>query len=175
MKNKLDLLISEEQIADKIAEVARLIDKDYLGKELVIVAVMKGAICLTADLIRCLDTPTSIEMIKASSYGQRGMSSGELLVSGLSELDLSSKHILLVDDIYDSGQTLSRLISQIEEKTPKTLKTLVLLSKKVKREVTYVPDYVLFSIENLFVVGFGLDYKEHYRELSGIYILKAVL
>jgi hypoxanthine phosphoribosyltransferase len=173
--NKLELLISPDQIAQKIAEVASTLDADYLGKELVIVIVMKGAICLVADLIRQLKLPTSIEMIRASSYGQRGTSKGELEIVGLKELDLSSKHVLIVDDIYDSGQTLHHLVSQTREKQPKTLKTLVLLSKNVKRKVTYVPDYILFPIENVFVVGFGLDYKEYYRGLPAIYIFKEEL
>ena len=170
-QDRLELLISQDQIAQKIAEAARQIDVDYLGQELVIVMVMKGALCLTADLIRTLKTLVTIEPVRASSYGQRGMSAGKLTIEGLSELDLSSKHVLLVDDIYDSGQTLSHLVSKIREKNPKTLKTLVLLSKNVKRNSTYAPDYVLFHIENLFVIGYGLDYKEHYRGLPDIYVL----
>ncbi len=167
----IELLISENEIRSKIAEAARQIDAEYRGEELTIIMVMKGAICLVADLIRALKTPLTIESIKASSYGQLGTLRGGLTFAGLGDVDLSLKNILLIDDIYDSGETLTQIMAHLKEKKPKTLKTLVLLSKKVKRKSSYVPDYVLFEIENLFVVGYGLDYKEHYRGLPGIYVM----
>lgn len=169
---KWELLISRDQIAQKIAEAAKVIDSDYSGEELVIVMVMKGALCLTADLIRKLKTPTIVEHVVARSYGQRGTSKGELTVEGLADLNLSSKHVLIVDDIYDSGNTLTHIVSKTKEKKPKTLKSLVLLSKNVKRDVAYTPDYILFPIENQFVIGYGLDYKELYRGLPDICIFK---
>src|SRR5579862_8932717 len=159
------LLISPDQIKNKIADVARRIDADYQGEELTIVMVMKGALCIAADLIRELKTPCSIEYVSASSYGQRGEKRGELKIFGLEELDLKSKHVLLVDDIFDSGETVSQIMAKMKKKNPKTLKSLVLLVKNVERDVTYIPDYVLFKIENLFVIGYGLDYKEYYRGL----------
>jgi hypoxanthine phosphoribosyltransferase len=134
--------------------------------------VMKGAFCLTADLIRSLKIPVLIEYIKASSYGHLGKNKGDLKVVGLETLDLKSKDVLLVDDIYDSGETLSYIIAKLQEKLPKTLKTLVLLSKNVKREVDDLPDYSLFFIEDVFAIGFGLDYKERFRELPGIYVYR---
>ncbi len=171
--DKIELLISPHEIEQKIAEAARAIDALYAGEELSIVMVMKGALCLTADLMRALKTPTTLEYIKASSYGHRGAKKGELTIVGLDELDLSSKNVLLVDDIFDSGETISQIVAKVKQKNPKTLKSLVLLSKNMKRNVAYVPDHVLFDVENLFVIGFGLDYKEHYRGLPGIYVLKA--
>jgi hypoxanthine phosphoribosyltransferase len=161
-------LISEEEIRQKVAEVAKVLDAVYAGRELTIVMVMKGALCLAADLIRQLKTPCAIEMIQASSY--RGATHrGELFIRGIEEMELASKEVLLIDDIYDSGETLSRIVAKIQEKHPKTLKSLVLLSKKVARSSPYIPDHVLFEIDNVFVVGYGLDYNEHYRGLSGIY------
>jgi hypoxanthine phosphoribosyltransferase len=170
--DKFELLISQDQIKSKIADVASILDAQYQGEELTIIMLMKGALCIAADLIRELKTPCTIECVRASSYGQRGIQRGELKIAGLEDLDLSSKNVLLVDDIFDSGKTVSKVMAKLEEKNPKSLKSLVLLVKNVERDMTYVPDYVLFNIENLFVVGYGLDYKEYYRGLPGIYVYK---
>ena len=171
--DNIELLISQEEIKNKIADVARVIDGHYQSEKLVIVMVMKGALCIAADLIRELKTPCTIEYIRASSYGQNGgMKRGELTIQGLEALDLSSKNVLLVDDIFDSGETVSQIVAKIKEKNPKSLKSLVLLKKQVERDVAYTPDYVLFNIENLFVIGYGLDYNEYYRGLPGVYIFK---
>lgn len=166
----MELLISHEEIKQKIAEVARLIEKQFAGEEITLLMVMKGAICLAADLMRELNISVNFEYIRASSYGMLGTERGSLTVEGLDKIDIASKNILLVDDIYDSGATLSHIISECRKKNPKMLKTLVLLSKKVRRDLSYIPDYVLFEIENQFVVGFGLDYNEQYRGLSGVYL-----
>lgn len=169
---ELELLISQDEIKAKTAEVAKIIDKEFQGEELTIVMVMKGAICVAADLIRELKTPTVVEFVTASSYGQRGVNRGELMISGLDNIDLAGKNVLLVDDIFDSGHTITKIMAKLEQKNPKSLKSLVMLVKNVERDVTYVPDYVLFSIENQFVIGYGLDYKEFYRGLPGVYIFK---
>ena len=127
-----------------------------------------------ADLIRALKTPCTIECVKASSYGQLGVKRGELTITGLDRVDLTSKNVLVVDDIIDSGETMSRVFSELNKKNPKSIKSLVLLSKKVPRTVSFIPDYVLFEIEDLFVIGYGLDYKEFYRGLPGVYFFKQV-
>ena len=173
MNKTPQLLISEERIQKRVHEVARLLDQYYQGEELVLVAVMKGAICIAADLLRALKTPTILECVQASSYGQKGAMRGELTIHGYEKLDLASKHVLLVDDIFDTGHTLTQILSRLEEKQPRSLKSLVLLSKEVNRSFSYEPDYVLFSVENLFVIGWGLDYKEHYRGLPGIYTFES--
>lgn len=165
----MNLLISPQEISQKVQEVAKVIDQQYQGEELNIIMVMKGAICITADLMRNLHVPVTIDYISASSYGAHGTERGELRVSGLDKLDLSSKNVLIVDDIFDTGATMTTLVSRVQEKNPKSLKTLVLLVKDVPRKTTYRPDYTLFEIENHFVIGYGLDYKENYRELPGIY------
>jgi hypoxanthine phosphoribosyltransferase len=171
--HSMQLLISAEEIKKKIAEVAAILDAHYQGEPITLVMVMKGALCLVADLMRELKTPTTLEYVKASSYGERGIHPGALTVSGLDELDLSSKHVLLIDDIFDTGQTLSQIASAIQKKGPKSFQTLVLLSKSVKRTVDFTPEYILFPVDNLFVIGYGLDFKEYYRGLTGIYVLKA--
>jgi len=170
-KSELQVLIKPEEIAQKIVAVGKKLDAEYAGKELTLIMVMKGAICLVADLIRQLSIPCSIEFIQGSSYGQKGTKPGALTLFGIEELKLAGKDVLLVDDIYDSGKTLTEIVRRLKEKHPATLKSLVLLNKKVPRETPYLPDYILFDIEDRFVVGYGLDYKEHYRNLPGVYAL----
>jgi hypoxanthine phosphoribosyltransferase len=166
----LELLLSKEAIAEKIAQVAKRLDQLYGKDELVIVAVMKGAICLVADLMRALKEPcVMLECVQASSYGSRGEQRGDLTVSSLSPLAITDKHVLLVDDIFDSGHTLHTIAQALQKQHPRSLRTLVLLSKQVPREMAWEPDDVLFSIENRFVVGYGLDYNERYRALNGVY------
>ncbi len=171
--NNHELLISADRIQSKINEIAQELDDEYQGEEITVVMVMKGALCLTADLIRALKTPCKIDYVKGSSYGQHGSSRGELKITGLDNLDLKDKHVLLVDDIFDSGETLTQIFAQIRDKEPKTLKSLVLLAKNVTRDTYYYPDYVLFEIENKFVIGYGLDYKELYRGLPGVFIYRS--
>lgn len=171
--SNVELLISQDEIKSKIAQVAQVLDAYYQGEEVTIVLVMKGAICIAADLIRELKGPSTLEYVTASSYGQRGTKRGDLKIIGLDSLDLHAKHVLLVDDIFDSGETLTRILAKLQEMNPKTLKSLVLLAKKVPRDISYYPDYALFEIENQFVIGYGLDYKEQYRGLPGIFLLKS--
>lgn len=165
----LELLIGPEKISEKIAEVAAVIDQEYNGEELTVIMVMKGAVCVASDLIRQLKVPCTIEYMKASSYGKNGTHRGELKITGLDNVDLSSKHVLVVDDIFDTGNTMSAIVNRLKEANPKSLKSLVLLKKNVTHHTDYRPDYTLFEIEDRFVVGFGLDYKEYFRGLPGIY------
>jgi hypoxanthine phosphoribosyltransferase len=165
----LDLIIPPSSIALKLREVGSQIDNQYKNEELVIVMVMKGALMVTSDLIRNLHIPVSLEYVKAKSYGKNGMSRGRLTVFGLDDLDVTAKNVLVVDDIFDSGTTMTTILKLFQAKKPKSLRSLVLLLKQVPREITYRPDYVLFEIPDRFVVGYGLDYKEFYRGLRGIY------
>lgn len=170
----MKLLIEPHQIASKLKETAAKIKADYAGKDLVIVMVLKGALCLVSDLIRSLDMPFEVEAIQSSSYGIRGMERGELQISGVDRLQIHNRDILIVDDIFDSGHTMMALLKQIKEKHPRSLKSCVLLNKiNIPKITDYRPDYVLFDIDNLFVVGYGLDFKEQYRGLPGIYVLES--
>lgn len=168
----LELLISPEAIDQKVKQIAAQIDKEYRGEEITMIMVMKGAVCVASDLMRALKTPTKIEFIKASSYGMNGSKQGQLKLMGIEHLDLKGKNVLIVDDIFDSGKTMTSIVEQLKEKQPKSLKTVVAFIKNVKREIAYRPDYVLFEVENKFIVGYGLDYKERYRGLPGIYLVK---
>jgi hypoxanthine phosphoribosyltransferase len=167
----LELLIPEEAIFEKILEISETLNREYEGKELFIVAILKGSLCLVSDLIRHLNGPNDIEFIRCESYGMKGHLRGTLRVIGLEQLKLEGKHVLIVDDIFDSGNTIAGVLSRIQEMKPASLKTLVLLSKRVPRKMPYQPNYVLFEIEDRFVVGYGLDYKEHFRGLKGVYAL----
>lgn len=170
-QTSFELLISKEEIRQKIACVAKLLNEQYKERQLTIIMVMKGAFCLVSDLIKELNMPCVIEAVTASSYGERGTKRGDLTLKGIEEIDLQGKDILVIDDVFDSGATMSAIVSQLQEKRPRSLQSLVLLAKKVEHKVNYYPDYVLFEIENQFVVGYGLDYKELYRNLPSIYVL----
>ncbi len=168
---KKSLLISENAIKEKVEEVAHEINQTYAGQELIIVAILKGAVCLVADLIRYLDVSLQLEFVQAASYGMNGTTPTELELIGFDKLDLSGKAVLLVDDIYDTGKTLSGAFHALEKQAPKSLETLVLLKKNIPQVGDVSPTYVCFDIENDFVVGYGLDYKEHFRELKAIYTI----
>jgi len=168
-KNHLELLIRDEMIAKRISDIAEELNGKFQKKEAVLVSIMKGAVCLTADLMRKLSFPVTFEWIECKSYGMKGMQRGPLSIRGVDDLELKNKHVIIIDDIFDSGETLSNIYKKILEKNPASALSLVLLAKDVPRETSYFPDYVLFTIEDRFVVGYGLDYKEHYRGLPGIY------
>lgn len=170
--NNLELLIPPEVLQKKLIETAEQIDKAYQGKTLTIVMVMKGAVCVTVDLMRQLKTPVNLEYVQASSYGKNGTQRGTLTITGLEKLDIKGKDVLLIDDVLDSGFTLSTIKDKLLEKHPNSIKSLVVFQKKIPRTIAYKPDYAMFEIGNEFIVGYGLDYKEHFRGLTGIYILK---
>lgn len=165
----LQLLLSKEQIAHRVREIARQVHADYQGKDLVILMVLKGAICLVADLIREIDLPLGIEWIKCSSYGASGKRRRELEIFGQEQLDVKNRDVLIVDDIFDTGHTIAALREILHERGARSIQSLVLLLKNVPHITTHLPEYVLFEIEDRFVVGYGLDFKEQYRGLPGIY------
>ena len=165
-------LITKEQIADKVEEVARQLESDYQDKDLVVLMVMKGSICLASDLIRKVQCPLDLQFIQCSSYGAQGTVRGELKIAGMGRLDIQDRDVLIVDDIFDTGHTVSELIKKLGELSPRSIKSCVLLNKSgVAKATDYVPEYVLFDIEDHFVVGYGLDYKEQYRGFPGVYVL----
>lgn len=164
----IEVLISAEQINEKIKEYALQIEKDYQDKNLTVVMLMKGSICVASDLIRYLHIPFKLDFIKASSYGYNGMTGGALTISYLEDLEVSGRDVLVVDDIFETGRTMKGVCDQIALKQPRSIKTLVLLSKNIERKTEYRPDYVLFDIPDRFIIGYGLDYKEFYRGLPEI-------
>ncbi len=168
-KNHLEPLIAEEAIVKRIADISEELNSQYQDIQVTLVSILKGAICLTADLMRMFSFPFQLHCIECKSYGMMGAKRQQVSIRGLDQLDLHNQHVILIDDIYDSGETLSNVYKKILEKNPASVKSLVLLEKNVPRNTEYLPDYILFNIEDRFVVGYGLDYKEQYRGLSGIY------
>lgn len=167
-KSSFEVLIPKESIDAQMKKIAHEIDVDCQGKPLTIVMLMKGAFIVTADLIRHLQTPCTVEFIQTSSYGSKGKVRGELTIHGLEKIELTGKDILVVDDVFDSGVTLSTVVNKLKTLSPRSVRSLVLLSKNIPRPVSYEPDYVLFDIDDRFVVGYGMDYKEYWRELPDI-------
>jgi hypoxanthine phosphoribosyltransferase len=165
------VLISAPQIARRILQLSRAIERDFAGRELAVVAVLNGTVMFLADLIRSLSLPLRLDFIGVSSYGL-GTESGELVFTKELRLDVRGRDVLLVDDILDTGRTLRRVLGKLRELKPRRIKTCVLLEKAARRLENVRADYVGFSIPDLFVVGYGLDFAERYRNLPFIGVLE---
>jgi len=167
------VLISHEEIKTKIFQMSQIIDDEYNGKEIQIIMILKGSFIFASDFVREIKTPFTIDTLSCSSYGNRGKKQGKLLIQGLDEVDVKSKNILLIDDIFDNGKTINTVKEELFKKEPLSIKTLVLLLKKKRRlENVQLPDYYMFELENKFVIGYGLDYKEYFRGLKDIYSIE---
>jgi len=167
----LQILLSEAQLQQGIQRMADDIRRCYQGKSLSVIGVMIGSVVLLADLIRRLDRPLKVDLVQARSY--RGTQSGDLTIQADMLGDLRERHVLLIDDIFDTGRTLAELTPQIAALGPASLKTAVLLRKTGQSRVAMTPDFVAFDIPNVFVVGFGLDYCDSYRNLPYVAALEA--
>lgn len=166
------VLISEAELRARVAELGQQITQDYQGKDLLIIGIFKGAVPFLSDLIRQIKIPLVYDFMAVSSYGAGTRSSGAVRI--LKDLDTSveEKHLLIVEDIVDSGLTLSYLTENLTSRHPLSLKIATLLDKPERREVDIHPDYNGFVIPNEFVVGYGLDFAEKYRNLPYVGILK---
>ncbi len=166
------ILITREEIAAKVAELGRQISRDYEGEEFLAVVVLKGAIIFAADLLRQIDGNVVMDSIAVSSYGASTQSSG--VVRFLKDLDesIEGRHVMVVEDIIDTGLTLKYLIENLLSRKPKSLKICPLLDKPSRRQVDIVPDYCGFQIPDRFVVGYGLDFAQRYRQLPDVGVLK---
>lgn len=165
------VILEEARIRTRVVRMAAAIQRDYRGKDLVIVALLNGTVPFLADLIRHLTLPMRLDFIGVSSYGS-GTTSGQLIFTKELRLDVKGRDVLIVDDILDTGKTMSRVISKLRALTPRSIKTCVFLDKKARREEPVQADYVGFHIPDLFVVGYGLDYAERYRNLPFVGVLK---
>ena len=168
----LQVLFTEEQLKAKCAEMGAQITKDYQGKNLVLVTVLKGAVVYLADLMRCIDMPCAIDFMVVSSYGSGTSSSGEVKIIKDLDQDLTGKDILVVEDILDSGITLNYLKGLLASRNPASIRIAALLDKPGRRAVDLQADYVGYQVPDEFVVGYGLDYDEKYRNLPYVGILK---
>ncbi len=164
------ILISAPRIHRRVMEMAQVIAEDYHGKRLIIVALLNGTVLFLADLVRHFEVPLSLDLIGVSSY-RGGTSSGELEFTKRLKLNLRDQHVLVVDDILDTGKTLRAVSEELSKQSPASLKTCVLLDKPEGRTVNLEADYVGFIVPHLFVVGYGLDYDERYRNLPFVGVL----
>lgn len=171
LRNEVErVLITREQIAGKIRTLSREIEKDFAGREMVVVSLLNGTVMFLADLIRHLSLPLRLDFIGVSSYGV-GTESGDLIYTKELRLDVGDRDVLLVDDILDTGKTLVRVTEKLRALNPRSIKTCVLLNKAARRTENIEADYVGFEIPDLFVVGYGLDFAERYRNLPFVGVL----
>lgn len=164
-------VISQEAIQQKIRELGRRITQDYQDKDLVLVGILKGSFIFMADLTRQIDINHDIDFIGASSYEGK-QSTGQIVFTKQPDLDLENRDILLVEDIIDTGRTLKKIIEFVHLLNPESVKLCTLIDKHERREVDISVDYSCFSLDKGFIIGYGLDYNERYRNLPAIYDLK---
>ena len=169
----LKVLLSQQEIADKVCEIGKQITKDYEGKNLLMVSVLKGSVVFMADLMRAVQIPCAIDFMVVSSYGGANTSSTGLvkIIKDL-DADLTGRDVLIVEDILDTGITLSKLVPVLKMRNPGSVKICTILSKPSRRMADIEPDYCGFEVPDEFVVGYGLDYDEKYRNLPYVGVLK---
>jgi hypoxanthine phosphoribosyltransferase len=170
-----EVLITREQIREKTAELAREISGDYQGKNPLLVCILKGGLMFLADLIRRIDLPVEIDFMAVSSYGDATESSGVVRILMDLERNIQGRHVLIVEDIIDTGRTLNYIMQNLRTRGPASIKICTLLNKPARRELAIPLHYVGFEIPDKFVVGYGLDYGEIYRNLPFVGVLKPEL
>ena len=173
MEDKIRVLLTEEEVNEKIKKIGEQVSKDYAGKSVHMICVLKGGVFFTCELAKRITVPVSLDFMSVSSYGSETKSSG--IVKIIKDLDepLEGKDVLIVEDIIDSGNTLSRLVPMLQERGPKDLRICTLLSKPERREVEIDVAYNGFEIPDKFVVGYGLDYDQHYRNLPYVGVIES--
>ncbi len=168
-KNRIKkVIITENEIREAVQKAGKIISEGYDGRPLLLVSVLKGAFVFLADLARAIDVPCEIDFMEAKSYYADTKSSGSVAVTMDLKHDVSAYHVIIVEDIIDTGRTLSEVVRLIKARSPLSLKIVTLLDKPSRRETELEADYSLFTIPDLFVVGYGLDYAEYYRNLPYI-------
>ena len=168
----LEVLISEAEIQERIKEIGAKIAREYAGKNPLLIGVLKGACFFLSDLLRAIDIPLNIEFMAISSYGSSTRTSGEVRILKDLDVPIENRHIIVVEDIVDTGLTLSYLLANLKSRGAASVKLVALLDKSERREREVAIDYLGFEIPDHFVVGYGLDFAERYRNLPFIAILK---
>lgn len=158
-------LLTTHQLQAGVARLADEITDCYRGQQLTIIGVLTGSVVLMADLIRAIDVPLRVGVLQASSYRGATTTRGELIINSEMMLDIRGRNVLLVDDIFDTGHTLHQVTQKLQDFAPASVRSAVLLRKKARQEVNVEPDFVAFDIPDEFVVGYGLDYQDMYRNL----------
>jgi hypoxanthine phosphoribosyltransferase len=166
--DQLKIIITQEQIEEKVAELGRQISLDYAGKELILIGVLRGSAYFMVDLTRRMHIPFAIDFISISHYSEQSDSAGVVRITKDLDLSVTGKHILIVEDIVDTGLSLAYLLRNLKTRNPAGLKVCTLLNVEARRIMEVPVDYKGFDLPNIFVVGYGLDYKEKYRNLQFI-------
>ena len=166
------IMISEEEISKRVKELGKQLTEDYKGKELLVVGILKGCMLFLSDLVRTIDLPLTLDFMVVSSYGATTKSSGVVRIVKDLEREIEGKDVLIVEDIVDTGLTLSYLVENFKARNPKSVKVCSLLDKPDRRKAQVDIQYVGFKIPDEFVVGYGLDYGENYRNLPFVCVLK---
>lgn len=164
-------ILNKDDIETLVSNMARRVSADYRGGELILIGVLKGAFVFLSDLIRCLSIPVKVDFICAASYGSRTVSSGNIRLTKTVDIDIKNKDVLMVEDIVDTGLTVSYCADHIRSLSPRTLKICAMVDKYQRRQRDIRIDYACHETREGFLVGYGLDYDERYRELPGIYRL----
>lgn len=173
MKNDIQsILFSQEKIQERVTEIGKAITRDFAGKEPLFVGVLKGSFMFMADLMRHVDISCSMDFMAVSSYGNKSVTTGAVKINKDLNSDIEGRHIIMVEDILDSGLTLNYLTNYLSGRNPASMTLITLLDKPSRRQAPVQADYVGFEIPDAFVVGYGLDYAEKYRNLPFIGILK---
>ncbi|MEN8614366.1 hypoxanthine phosphoribosyltransferase [Dehalogenimonas sp. THU2] len=168
----LKLLYPRDEIAGEVRRMAERISVDYAGKDLLVIGVLKGAAIFLSDLVRAITIPVEFDFIGLASYGDRVTSCGEVKITAYPTSAMEGRHLLVVEDIVDTGLCVDSLLKFLKERNPASLKLCALLDKPVRRQVPVNIDYSAFTIPDKFVVGYGLDYAQRYRNLPGIHTLE---
>jgi len=171
---RLNPLLSQEQIASIVQHLADQISKDYSGRELVLVCILKGAFMFLSDLVRHLRIPVQVDFVRLASYGSGTKTSGKIEITKDIEIFLEKKDVLIIEDIIDSGRTLQFLKDRLALLNPSSIKVCALLDKKARREVEMEADYLGIEVNDAFIVGYGIDFNENYRHLPEIYYVTPV-
>lgn len=172
MAEELVPVISRSEIADIVANLARRISRDYSGKDLCMIGVLNGVFVFMADLVRELTVPVQVDFVRLASYGSGTVTSGDVRITKGIELDIKERDVLVIEDIIDSGLTVDFLLKYLKKFQPKTVKVCALIDKTERRQVEVPVDYVGHVVEEGFLVGYGLDCDQRYRELPEVYHLK---
>ena len=171
-KLRMKILCSREEIDRVVRRMAETISRDYEGKDLVVVCVLKGAFMFMADLVRHLKVPCVIDFMRLASYGSGTATSGKVLVTKDLETPIAGKDVLIVEDIVDTGVTLDFLIRKLQEQNPSSLRVCALVDKKHRRRIEFNADYVGFDLDEGFILGYGIDFDEKARYLPDIYVME---
>ena len=171
---RLNRLLTQEQVASIVQGLADRISKDYDGRELVLVCILKGAFVFLSDLIRHLRIPAQVDFVRLASYGSGMKTCGKIEITKDVEIPLENKDVLIIEDIIDSGRTLQFLRDRLALLNPRSIRVCALLDKKARREVEMEADYLGTEVDDLFIVGYGIDFNEHYRHLPEIYYVTPI-